>query len=77
MIVEIISRGYFVNVIELRGPIKREHHHDMIDLFEKKKLLRKVSLSELNQSRNKDDHNVREFVLLEREGLKNQINRLI
>ena len=49
----------------------------MIDLFEKKKLLRKVSLSELNQSRNKDDHNVREFVLLEREGLKNQINKLI
>ena len=77
MIVEIISRGYFVNVIELRGPIKREHHHDMIDSFEKKKLLRKVSLSELNQSRNKDDNNVREFVLSEREGLKNQINRLI
>ena len=50
---------------------------DMIDSFEKKKLLRKVSLSELNQSRNKDDNNVREFVLSEREGLKNQINRLI
>lgn len=77
MIVEIITRGYFVNVIELRGPIKREHHHEIIENFERKGLLRVLRLTELNRSKPKLDTGVRSFVMEERASLKKQIMELI
>ena len=77
MIVEIITRGYFVNVIELRGPIKREHHHEIIESFEKKGLLKTLKLSELNLAESKINDQVRNFVLEERASLKRQILELI
>ena len=77
MIVEIITRGYFVNVIELRGPIKREHHHEIIENFERKGLLRVLRLTELNRSKPKLDTGVRRFVMEERASLKKQIMELI
>ena len=77
MIVEIITRGYFVNVIELRGPIKREHHHEIIENFERKGLLRVLRLTELNRSKPKLDTGVRNFVMEERASLKKQIMELI
>ena len=77
MIVEIITRGYFVNVIELRGPIKREHHHEIIESFDKKGLLKTLKLSELNLAESKINDQVRNFVLEERASLKRQILELI
>ena len=77
MIVEIITRGYFVNVVELRGPIKREHHHDMIENFQAKGLLKIINLSELHKSMPKLHGNVKEFVLQQREDLKQQILALL
>ena len=77
MIVEIITRGYFVNVIELRGPIKREHHHDMIENFQAKGLLKIINLSELHKSMPKLHGNVKEFVLQQRADLKQQILALL
>jgi mitochondrial fission protein ELM1 len=77
MIVEIITRGYFVNVIELRGPIKREHHHDMIENLQAKGLLRIINLTELHKSEQKLHGNVKEFVLQQREDLKQQILALL
>ena len=50
MIVEILTRGYFVNVVELRGPIKREHHHEVIESFKKRGLLRILKLNQLQLS---------------------------
>ena len=77
MIVEIITRGYFVNVIELRGPIKREHHHDMIENLQEKGLLKIINLTELHKSLPKLHGNVKEFVLQQREDLKQQILALL
>jgi len=77
MIIEIITRGYFVNVIELRGPIKREHHHDMIENLQAKGLLKIINLSELHKSMPKLHGNVKEFVLQQREDLKQQILALL
>ena len=77
MIVEIITRGYFVNVIELRGPIKREHHHDMIENLQAKGLLKIIKLSELHKSMPKLHGNVKEFVLQQRDDLKQQILGLL
>ena len=77
MIVEIITRGYFVNVIELRGPIKREHHHDMVENLQAKGLLKIINLNELHKSMPKLHGNVKEFVLQQREDLKQQILALL
>ena len=77
MIVEIITRGYFVNVIELRGPIKREHHHDVIDSFKKRGLLRILKLNQLQLSDQKYQDLVKDFVLSERESLKQRIFELV
>jgi mitochondrial fission protein ELM1 len=77
MIVEIITRGYFVNVIELRGPIKREHHHDMIENLQAKGLLKIIKLSELHKSMPKLHGNVKEFVQKQREDLRQQILALL
>ena len=77
MIVEIITRGYFVNVIELRGPIKREHHHDVIDSFKKRGLLRVLKLNQLQLSDQKYQDLVKDFVLSERESLKQRIFELV
>ena len=77
MIVEIITRGYFVNVIELRGPIKREHHHDMIENLQAQGLLKIIKLSELHKSMPKLHGNVKEFVLQQRDDLKQQILALL
>jgi len=77
MIVEIITRGYFVNVIELRGPIEREHHHDVIDSFKKRGLLRVLKLNQLQLSDQKYQDIVKDFVLSERESLKQRIFELV
>ena len=77
MIVEIITRGYFVNVIELRGPIRREHHHDMIENLQAKGLLKIIKLSELHKSMPKLHGNVKEFVQKQREDLRQQILALL
>ena len=77
MIVEIITRGYFVNVIELRGPIHREHHHDVIEGFENSGLLKIISLNELNKSENREFGNVKKFVEKEQKELKEKIYKLL
>ena len=77
MIIEIITRGYFVNVVELRGPIKREHHHDVIDSFKKRGLLRVLKLNQLQLSDHKYQDEVRNFVIAERESLRARILELI
>ena len=77
MIVEILTRGYFVNVVELRGPIKREHHHDVIESFKKRGLLRILKLNQLQLSDQKYQDEVRNFVVKERESLKARILELI
>tara|TARA_B100000989_G_scaffold150757_1_gene112373 strand:- start:2095 stop:3042 length:948 start_codon:yes stop_codon:yes gene_type:complete len=77
MIVEIISRGYFVNVIELRGPIQREHHHEIVENFQREGLLKIISLSELNKSENREFGNVKKFVEKERKDLRDQIYKLL
>ena len=45
MISEIVTRGYFVNVIEMRGPIKMQHHQEILQSFEKKGLLKILKLN--------------------------------
>ena len=77
MIVEILTRGYFVNVIELRGPIKREHHHEIISSFEDKGLLRILRLNQLHLSEDKYQENVKEFVVAERDALKSKVLDLL
>ena len=77
MITEIITRGYFVNVIEMRGPIKKEHHHEIIESFEKKGLLRILRLNQLQLSENKFQQNVKDFVVTERDALKSRILELL
>ena len=77
MIVEIITRGFFVNVVELRGPIKREHHHEVIESFKKKGLLRILRLNQLQLSDHKYQDKVKEFVIAERENLKQRILELL
>ena len=77
MIVEILTRGYFVNVIELRGPIKREHHHDIISSFEDKGLLRILRLNQLHLSEDKYQEKVKEFVVAERDALKSKVLDLL
>ena len=77
MIVEILTRGYFVNVIELRGPIKREHHHEIISSFENKGLLRILRLNQLHLSEDKYQEKVKEFVVAERDALKSKVLDLL
>ena len=77
MITEIITRGYFVNVIEMRGPIKKEHHHEIIESFEKKGLLRILRLNQLQLSENKFQQNVKDFGVTERDALKSRILELL
>ena len=77
MIVEILTRGYFVNVIELRGPIQREHHHEIISSFEDKGLLRILRMNQLHLSEDKYQEKVKEFVVAERNALKSKILDLI
>ena len=77
MIVEILTRGYFVNVIELRGPIKREHHHEIISSFEDKGLLRTLRLNQLHLSEDKYQEKVKEFVVAERDALKSKVLDLL
>ncbi len=77
MITEIITRGYFVNVIEMRGPLKKEHHHEIMESFEKKGLLRILRLNQLQLSENKYHNNVKDFVVTERDALKSRILELL
>ena len=77
MITEIITRGYFVNVIKIRGPIKKEHHNEIIESFEKKGLLRILRLNQLQLSENKFQQNVKYFVVTERDVLKSRILELL
>ena len=77
MIVEILTRGYFVNVIELRGPIKREHHHEIIASFAEKGLLKVLRLNQLHKSEDKYQEKVKEFVVAERDSLKSKILDLL
>ena len=77
MISEIVNRGYFVNVIEMRGPISKEHHHEIIESLEKKRLLRILRLNQLHLSENKFQENVKEFVVTERDALKSRILKLL
>ena len=77
MILEIISRGYFVNVIELRGPLKREHHHDIIEGFEKKGILKILRLNELHHSKDKYEGGVHNFVTEYRQKLREQLIKLV
>ena len=70
-------RGYFVNVIELRGPIQREHHHEIIENFQRVGLLKIISLSELHRSENKEFGDVKKFVEKERKDLRDQIYKLL
>ena len=77
MISEIVTRGYFVNVIEMRGPITKEHHHDIIESLEGKGLLRVLRLKQLHLSENKFQKNVKEFVVTERDALKSKILKLL
>ena len=77
MIVEILTRGYFVNVIELRGPIKREHHHEIIASFAEKGLLKVLRLNQLHLSEDKYQEKVKEFVVAERDALKSKVLDLL
>ena len=77
MISEIVTRGYFVNVIEMRGQISKEHHHEIIESLEKKGLLRILRLNQLHLSENKFQENVKEFVVTERDALKSRILKLL
>ena len=77
MISEIVTRGYFVNVIEMRGPITKEHHHDIIESLEDNGLLRILRLNQLHLSENKFQENVKEFVVTERDALKSRILKLL
>ena len=77
MITEIITRGYFVNVIEMRGPIKKEHHHEIIENFQKKGLLTILRLNQLQLSENKFQKNVKDFVVTERDALKSKVLELL
>ena len=77
MISEIVTRGYFVNVIEMRGPITKEHHHEIIESLQDKGLLRILRLNQLHLSENKFQENVKEFVVTERDALKSRILELL
>ena len=77
MISEIVTRGYFVNVIEMRGPIIKEHHHEIIESLQDKGLLRILRLNQLHLSENKFQENVKEFVVTERDALKSRILELL
>ncbi len=77
MISEIVTRGYFVNVIEMRGPISKEHHHEIIESLQDKGLLRILRLNQLHLSENKFQENVKEFVVTERDALKSRILKLL
>ncbi len=77
MIMEIITRGYFVNVVELRGPLKLEHHHEILKSFEEKGLLKVLDMNQLHLSENKFYGNVKEFVVTEREALKSKVLNLL
>ena len=77
MISEIVTRGYFVNVIEMRGPITKEHHHEIIESLQDKGLLRILRLNQLHLSENKFQENVKEFVVTERDALKSRILKLL
>ena len=77
IISEIISKGYFVNVIEMRGPIKNEHYHQVIAALENKGLLRILKLNQLHLSENKFQKNVKDFVVTERDALKSRILKLL
>ena len=77
MISEIVTRGYFVNVIEMRGPITKEHHHEIVESLQDKGLLRILRLNQLHLSENKFQENVKEFVVTERDALKSRILELL
>ena len=77
MIVEILTRGYFVNVIELRGPIRREHHHEIIASFAERGLLKVLRLNQLHLSEDKYQEKVKEFVVAERDALKSKVLDLL
>tara|TARA_B100000886_G_scaffold167856_1_gene114815 strand:+ start:558 stop:1505 length:948 start_codon:yes stop_codon:yes gene_type:complete len=77
MISEIVTRGYFVNVIEMRGPITKEHHHEIVESLQDKGLLRILRLNQLHLSENKFQENVKEFVVTERDALKSRILKLL
>ena len=77
VITDIVTRGYFVNVIEMRGPIKMQHHQEILQSFEKKGLLKILKLNQLHHSENKYTNNVKDFVVTERDALKSRILELL
>tara|TARA_B100000989_G_scaffold233903_1_gene180712 strand:- start:2792 stop:3739 length:948 start_codon:yes stop_codon:yes gene_type:complete len=74
---EIISRGYFINVIEMRGPIQYEVHQDLMQSLQEKGLLKIMRLNELHLSENKYYGNVKKFVVTERDALKSKLQKLL
>ena len=74
---EIISRGYFINVIEMKGPIQYEIHHDFMQSLQEKGLLKIMRLDELHLSENKYHGNVKKFVVTERDALKSKLTKLL
>ena len=74
---EIISRGYFINVIEMKGPIQYDVHHDLMQSLQKKGLLKILRLDELHLSENKYYGNVKKFVVTERDALKSKLQKLL
>ena len=54
----------------MRGPIKKEHHHEIIESFEKKGLLRILRLNQLQLSENKFQQNVK----IDKEAIKKEIS---
>ena len=61
----------------MRGPIKKEHHHEIIENFQKKGLLTILRLNQLQLSENKFQKNVKDFVVTERDALKSRILELL
>jgi hypothetical protein len=61
----------------MRGPIKKEHHHEIIESFEKKGLLQILRLNQLHHSENKFQQNVKNFVVTERDALKSRLLELL
>ena len=76
MIVEILTRGYFVNVIELRGPIKRTSSRNNC-IFCRKGFLKMLRLNQLHLSEDKYQEKVKEFVVAERDALKSKVLDLL
>tara|TARA_B100000886_G_scaffold299092_1_gene227482 strand:+ start:3260 stop:4207 length:948 start_codon:yes stop_codon:yes gene_type:complete len=74
---EIISRGYFINVIEMKGPIQYETHHDFMQSLQKKGLLKILRLDQLHLSENKYHEDVKKFVVTERDALKSKLQKLL